>query len=113
MKESVVRGHHKMRYSFCSCLSLPCISLLLLEITHGSRGGCGYARMRGITPARPQFETRPLLLDVIEVPRPLNKTGLYSREASIRGNTVHTHSKLTKDTHKQTFLSISYTVPAP
>ena len=46
-------------------------------------------RMRGITPARPQFETRPLLLDVIEVPRPLNETGLYSREASIRGNTVY------------------------
>ena len=85
VKESVVRGHHKMRYSFSSCSSLPCISLL---ITHGSGGGCVYARMRGITPARPQFETRPLLLDVIEVPRPLNKTGLYSREASIRGNTV-------------------------
>ena len=86
MKESVVRGHRKMRYSFSSCSSLPCISLL---ITHGSGGGCVNARMRGITPARPQFETRPLLLDVIEVPRPLNKTGLYSREASIRGNTVY------------------------
>ena len=85
MKESVVRGHRKMRYSVSSCSSLPCISLL---ITHGSGGGCVYARMRGITPARPQFETRPLLLDVTEVPRPLNKTGLYSREASIRGNTV-------------------------
>ena len=70
-----------MCYSFSSCSSLPCISLLLLKITHGSGGGCGYARMRGITPARPQFETRPLLLDVTEVPRPLNKTGLYSREA--------------------------------
>ena len=81
MKESVVRGHHKMRYSFTSCSSLPCISLLLLKITHGSGGGCVYARMRGITPARrPQFETGPLLLDVIEVPRPLNKTGLYSRK---------------------------------
>ena len=77
-----------MRYSFSSCLSLPCISLLLLEITHGSGGGCVYVRMRGVTPARPQFETRPLLLDVIKVPRPLNKAGLYSREASIRGNTV-------------------------
>ena len=86
MKESVIRGHRKMRYSFSSCSSLPCISLL---ITHGSGGGCVYARMRGITPARPQFETRPLLMDVIEVPRPLNKTGLYLREASIRGNTVH------------------------
>ena len=51
-------------------------------------GGCMRARMRGITPARPQIETRPLLLDVIEVHRPQNKTGLYSREASIRGNTV-------------------------
>ena len=89
MKESAVRGHRKMRYCFSSCSSLPCISLLLLEITHGTGGGCGYARMRGITPARPQFETRPLLLDVIEVPRPLNKTGLYLREASIRGNTVN------------------------
>ena len=27
-------------------------------------------------------------MDVIEVLRPLNKTDLYSREASIRGNTV-------------------------
>ena len=88
MKESVVRGHRKMRYSFSSCSSLPCISLLLLEITHGSGGGCVYARMRGITPARPQFETRPLLLDVIEVPpaskqdRPLFEGGLYSRKYS-------------------------------
>ena len=86
MKESVVIGHLKMRYSFSCCSSLPCISLL---ITHGSGGVGVYARMRGITPARPQFETRPLLLDIIEVPRPLNKTGLYSREASIRGNTVY------------------------
>ena len=85
MKE---RGHHKMRYSFSSCSSLPCISLLLLEITRGSRRGWVCVRMRGITPARPQFETRPLLLDVIEVLRPLNKAGLYSREASIRGKTV-------------------------
>ena len=77
-----------MHYSFSSCSSFSCISLFLLEITRGSGGGCVYARMRGITPARPQFETRPLLLDVIEVPRPVNKTGLYSREASIRGNTV-------------------------
>ena len=92
MKESVVRGYRKMRYSFSSCSSLPCISLLLLEITYGSGGGGVYARMRGITPARPQFETRPLLLDVIEVPRPLNETGLYSREASIRGNTVYVYS---------------------
>ena len=60
----------------------------LVERTGRSRRGWVCARMRGITPARPQFETRPLLLDVIEVPRPLNKTGLYSREASIRGNTV-------------------------
>ena len=86
MKESVVRGHRKMRYSFSSCSSLPCISFL---IAHGSGVGCVNARMRGITTARPQFETRPLLLGVIEVPRPLNKTGLYSREASIRGNTVY------------------------
>ena len=85
VNESVVRGHHKMRYSFSSCSSLLCNSLLLPE---GSRRGWVCARMRGITPARPQFETRPILLDVIEVPRPLNKTGLYSREASIRGNTV-------------------------
>ena len=74
-----------MRYSFSSCSFLPCISLLLLETTRGSRRGWVCVHMRGITPARPQFETRPLLLDVIEVPRPLNKTGLYSREASIRG----------------------------
>ena len=47
-----------------------------------------YARMRGITPAWPQFETRPLLLDVIELPQPLNKTGLYSREAFSEGNTI-------------------------
>ena len=57
VKESVVRGHHKMRYSFSSRSSFSCISLLLLEITRGSGGGCVYARMRGITPARPQFET--------------------------------------------------------
>ena len=88
VKESDVRGHHKMHNSFSSCSSLPCISLLLLEITRGSRRGWVCVRMRGITPARPQFETRPLLLDVIEVLRPLNKAGLYSREASIRGNTV-------------------------
>ena len=85
-----------MRYSFPSCSSFSCISLLLLEITRGSGGGCVYARMRGITPARPQFETRPLLLDVIEVPRPVNKTGLYSREASIRGNTVYFLCRITE-----------------
>ena len=79
-----------MRYSFSSCSSLPCISLLLLEITRGSRRGWVCVRMRGITPARPQFETLPLLiLDVIEVLRPLNRTGLYSMKASIRGNTVY------------------------
>ena len=53
------------------------------------RDAAGCVRMRGITPARPQFETPPLLLDVIEVFRPLNKTGLYSREAYIRGSTVY------------------------
>ena len=57
-----------------------------------------YARMRAITPARPQFETRPLLLDVIEVPRPVNKTGLYSREASIRGNTAYDYFFLSYST---------------
>ena len=77
-----------MCYSFSSCPSLPCISLLLLEITRESRRGWVCVRMRGITPTRPQFETQPILLDVIEVLRPLNKAGLYSREASIRGNTV-------------------------
>ena len=89
MKESVVRGHRKMRYSFPLVHLFP-VSLFSCEITHGSGSGRVYARMRGITPARPQFETRPLLLDVIEVLRPLNKTSLYSREASIRGNTVYT-----------------------
>ena len=89
VKESVVRGHHKMRYSFFSCSSVPCISLLLLERTRGSRRGWVCVHMSGITPARPQFETRPLLLDVIEVLQPLNKTGLYSKEASIQGNMIH------------------------
>ena len=85
MNESVVRGHHKMRYNFYSCSSLPCTSLG----TGGSKRGWVCARMHGVTPAWPQLETWPLLLDAIEVLWPLNKTGLYSREASIRGNTVH------------------------
>ena len=65
-----------------------------------------YARMRGITPARPQFETRPLLLDVIEVPRSVIKTGLYSREASILGNMVIQWNLLIRDTFVQRALSL-------
>ena len=37
---------------------------------------------------RPQFETRPLLLNITKILLPLFEGGLKSEEASIQGNTV-------------------------
>ena len=85
MKESVARGHCKMRYSFSSCSSVPCISLLLRNNTRIGKRLCVCAH--AWDNSRPASIRDPAFITgcyrstpASKQDRPLFEGGLYSRK---------------------------------